>query len=165
MTTGDSAELRATALAMLEATSTLTLATTSASGLPWAATVFFAADRALNLYFVSDHRTRHARDTAAHPHAAAAINPDCDNWHAVKGIQAEGPVSIVSGLERGKALALYLRKFPQIDALYAAPADEHEATIAKRLQSANFYKLAPVRMRVIDNSRGFGWRAEIEFGV
>jgi uncharacterized protein YhbP (UPF0306 family) len=157
------AEVRAAAQAMLEATSTLTLATTSAAGIPWAATVFFAADRALNLYFVSDHRTRHARDIAAQAHAAAAINPDCDNWHAVKGLQAEGAVSVVTGLERGKALALYLRKFPQIDALYAAPADEHEATIARRLQGANFYKLTPVRMRVIDNSRGFGWRAEVDF--
>jgi len=164
MAPADLAEARSSAARMLAATSTLTLSTASSEGVPWAATVFFAADTDMNLFFVSDHRTRHARDVAARPHAAAAINPDCDNWHAVQGLQLEGVVSVVSGLERGKALALYLRKFPQIDALYAAPADEHEATIAQRLQAANFYKLAPLRVRVVDNSRGFGWRAELSLG-
>ena len=139
--------------------STLTLATTNGET-PWAATVFFAADKHFNLYFVSDHRTRHGRDIADNSCVAATINPDVDNWHEVSGIQLEGKVEIVAGAARVKALALYLKKFPQIDALYASPQGEHEETIAKRLQAANFYCIRPELIRVIDNGQGFGYREE-----
>ena len=139
--------------------STLTLATSS-DNQPWAATVFFAADKHFNLYFVSDHRTQHGRDMAENAQVAATINPDCNNWHDVAGLQVHGTVTIVTGVERAKALALYFKKFPQIDALFQQPEGEHEETIATRLKAANFYKLTPTIVRVIDNEQGFGWREE-----
>ena len=83
---------------------TLTLATAS-DGSPWAAAVFFASDADLNLYFVSDHRTRHGRDMEENDLVVATVNPDCDNWHDVRGLQIEGTASIVTGLARAKALA------------------------------------------------------------
>ena len=138
---------------------TLTLATVS-SDKPWAATVFFAADKNFNLYFVSDHRTRHGRDIEINSRVAATINPEVDNWHDVSGLQIEGSVEVVAGAGRVKALALYLKKFPQIDALYASPKGEHEETIAKRLKAANFYCIKPDFIRVIDNAQGFGYREE-----
>jgi uncharacterized protein YhbP (UPF0306 family) len=143
----------------LDEISTLTLAT-SDDNAPWAATVFFAADSKFNLYFVSDHRTQHGRDMAANEQVAATINPDCDNWHDVAGLQIRGTVAIVDGLERAKAMAIYLKKFPQIDALFARPEGEHEETIAARLKAANFYKISPEMIRVIDNEQGFGHREE-----
>ena len=153
------AAARARARDFCAAISTLTLATCNEDS-PWAATVFFAADSKFNLYFVSDHRTQHGRDMAANNKVAATINPDCDNWHDVAGLQIRGQVSIVEGVERAKALALYFKKFPQIDALFASPEGEHEETIAKRLKAANFYKIAPAMIRVIDNEQGFGYRKE-----
>ena len=153
----DQAKIRARQF--LDEVSTLTLATSS-DNQPWAATVFFAADKKFNLYFVSDHRTQHGRDMAANAQVAATINPDCNNWHDVAGLQVRGTVSIVDGVERVKALALYFKKFPQIDALFQQPEGEHEETIAKRLKAANFYKLTPTMVRVIDNEQGFGWREE-----
>jgi len=153
------AAARARARDFCAAISTLTLATCNEDS-PWAATVFFAADSKFNLYFVSDHRTQHGRDMAANNKVAATINPDCDNWHNVAGLQIRGQVSIVEGVERAKALALYFKKFPQIDALFASPEGEHEETIAKRLKAANFYKIAPAMIRVIDNEQGFGYRKE-----
>ena len=141
------------------AVSTLTLATCSDEA-PWAATVFFAADSKFNLYFVSDHRTQHGRDMTTNNKVAATINPDCDNWNDVAGLQIRGEVNIVDGAERAKALALYFKKFPQIDALFASPEGEHEETIAKRLKAANFYKITPEMVRVIDNEQGFGYRVE-----
>ncbi|MGI9309577.1 MAG: pyridoxamine 5'-phosphate oxidase family protein [Gammaproteobacteria bacterium] len=150
---------RGRAQEFLAGISTLTLAT-SADNNPWAATVFFAADSKFNLYFVSDHRTRHGRDMADNACVAATINPDCDNWHDVAGLQIRGTVAIVEGVERAKALAIYLKKFPQIDALFAKPEGEHEETIAARLKAANFYKLVPEMIRVIDNAQGFGYREE-----
>lgn len=150
---------RETARIFLNEVSTLTLATCN-DNQPWAATVFFAADDQFRLFFVSDHRTRHGRDTAANTQVAATVNPDCDNWHDVRGLQLCGTVAVLTGLARAKALALYLCKFPQIDALYAQPAGEHEETIAARLKAANFYCITPQLIRVIDNRQGFGNRVE-----
>ena len=140
---------------------TLSLATCS-DDKPWAATVFFAADKNLNLYFVSDHRTRHGRDITTNERVAATVNPEVDNWHDVRGLQIEGRVEVVTGALRLKALALYLQKFPQIDALYASPKSENEETIAKRLQAANIYRIQPDLIRVIDNEQGFGYREEFD---
>lgn len=148
-----------TARGFLDEVSTLTLAT-CAGDTPWAATVFFAADAQFRIYFVSDYRTRHGREAAANDQVAATVNPDCDNWHDVRGLQLEGRIAVVTGMARAKALALYLRKFPQIDALYARPEGEHEETIAARLKAANFYCITPVFIRLIDNRQGFGRRVE-----
>ncbi len=155
----DESAARERAKEFCDEVSTLTLATCDA-GKPWGATVFFAADKNFNLYFVSDHRTQHGRDMASNAQVAATINPDCDNWHDVAGLQIRGTVSIVDGVERAKALALYFKKFPQIDSLFQKPEGEHEETIAKRLKAANFYRITPQMVRVIDNAQGFGYRVE-----
>ncbi len=160
MTDAVEQEARATAARFLDEIGTLTLATASAAAEPWAATVFFAADKNFNLYFVSDHRTRHGRDMADNPAVAATVNPDCDNWHEVRGLQIAGRVAVVEGAERAKALLLYFRKFPQIDALFQSPEGEHEETIARRLKAANFYCVRPETIRLIDNAKGFGYRVE-----
>ncbi len=153
-------EARVTAARFLKEISTLTLATASEQGEPWAATVFFAADKHFNLYFVSDHRTQHGRDMAARSRVAVTVNPDCDNWHAVRGLQISGTVDVVEGAERARALLLYFKKFPQIDALFQSPEGEHEETIAARLKAANFYCVRPETVRVVDNAKGFGYRVE-----
>jgi uncharacterized protein YhbP (UPF0306 family) len=155
----DAAKIRARQF--LDEISTLTLATCS-DNTPWASTVFFAADSKFNLYFVSDHRTQHGRYMAANEQVAVTINPDCDNWNDVAGLQIRGVVSVVDGMERAKALALYFKKFPQIDTLFARPKGEHEETIAARLKAANFYKITPEMIRVIDNKQGFGHREEFK---
>jgi uncharacterized protein YhbP (UPF0306 family) len=150
---------RVRAREFLNEISTLSLATSS-DNQPWAATVFFTADKHFNIYFVSDHRTQHGRDMAVNESVAATVNPDCNNWNDVAGLQLRGKVAVVEGVERAKALALYFKKFPQIDALFARPEGEHEETIAKRLKAANFYKITPEIIRVIDNAKGFGSREE-----
>ena len=159
MSDQEAAEAKVRARQFCTEISTLTLATCNAAS-PWAVTVFFATDNHFNLYFVSDHRTQHGRDMAVNPKVAATINPDCNNWHAVAGLQIRGTVSIAEGIERVRALALYFKKFPQIDALFAKPQGEHEETIVRRLKAANFYKITPELIRVIDNAKGFGYRYE-----
>ena len=147
-------------LRMLAAYNTATLAT-AGDGRPWAAAVFYASDRDLNLYFVSDHRTRHGRDLAADARVAAAINPDCDNWNDVRGLQLEGRVEVLDGAARLAGLAHYLAKFHDVKALFEAPRDRNEETIAQRLKAANLYRLQPDYVRLIDNSRWFGYKAEL----
>jgi uncharacterized protein YhbP (UPF0306 family) len=147
---------------LLEAHNTLTLATCDQNR-PWAATVFFASDRELRLYFVSDHRTRHGRDMAANNRVAGAVNPDCSSWGEVRGVQLEGSVEVVGGVERLAALKTYLMKFPDVRAMFERPRDKNEETIGKRLQAANFYRLTPDWLRLIDNGRWFGYKEELRF--
>lgn len=151
---------------VLEAHATITLATSgsspagSGSG-PWAATVFYASDPGLNIYFVSDERTRHGRDMSAGSGVAGAINRDVDSWDDVLGLQVEGEASVLDGEARDRALALYLAKFPDVARLFEAPRDEHERVIAARLRSTAFWQLAPRWIRVVDNGQGFGWKLEV----
>lgn len=146
---------------MLEAHNTITLAT-CADGRPWAASLFFASDRHLNLFFVSDYRTRHARDIDTSPSAFATVNSDSGLWTEVKGLQIEGRVSALTGLDRVNGLRHYLGKFPDVRALFEAPATDDERTIAERLKAANLYRLEPTWIRLIDNSRWFGYKAEFD---
>jgi uncharacterized protein YhbP (UPF0306 family) len=145
---------------MLAAHHTLTLATVSAEG-PWSATVFYASDDEFNLYFVSDQRTRHARDMLDRPDVALAINADVDNWNDVCGLQIEGIAAKVGGAERVKALALYLSKFASVKALFEMPRSADEATIAGRLKNTDFWRVTPRFIRLIDNRRGFGFKQEL----
>ena len=144
---------------LFEAHNTVTLATVGEDG-PWAATVFFASDADLNLYFVSDHRTRHGRHLAASSEAAGAINPDCSAWGDVRGLQLTGRVETLEGLARVAGLRHYLAKFHDVRALFETPSNPDEETIAERLKAAHLYRLKPHWIRLIDNRRGFGYKEE-----
>ena len=146
---------------MLEAHNTITLATCGDEK-PWAASLFFASDKQLNLYFVSDHRTRHARDIESHPEASATVNADCGLWTEVKGLQIAGSVTVLSGIARLNALRCFLAKFADVRALFETPKDKDEETIAQRLKAAYMYRLRPSRIRLIDNSKWFGYKVEVE---
>lgn len=146
---------------MLAAHTTITLATADGAE-AWAATVFYASDADLNLYFVSDYRTRHARDIAAGSECAAAINADVDDWLSVKGLQLRGRVEVLDGMARARALGIYLMRFADVRALFEKPKDDNEETIAQRLKAANLYRLQPTWIRLIDNSRWFGYKFEVE---
>lgn len=152
-------ETRAVIRRALQSYHTLTLSTCQ-GGAPWAATVFFASDAGFNLYFVSDRRTRHARDMLANPTVALAVNADPDNWDDVRGLQVEGLAAPIEGAERAKALALYLAKFASVKALFEAPRNRDEETIAQRLRATEFWRVTPAYVRLVDNSRGFGFRLE-----
>lgn len=154
------ADERAAIRRMLAQHNTLTLATCR-EGLPWSATVFYASDAEFNLYFVSDHRTRHAREMLENPTVALAINADVDDWNAVRGLQVAGEAARVEGLERAAALALYLAKFASVKALFEMPRSADEQTIARRLKNTDFWRVTPRFIRLIDNARGFGFKVEL----
>ncbi len=148
-------------LQILEKHNTLTLATCR-GGLPWAASLFFASDDDLNLYFVSDHRTRHAADIAADGRVVATVNPDCGRWDEVRGLQIRGRAVKVTGAKRDAALQAYLEKYSDIQRLFHAPASACEKVIAERLGDAHFYRVTPEWVRIIDNSKGFGHNTEVD---
>ena len=145
---------------LLGAHSTLTLATSDGER-AWAATVFYASDDDLNLYFVSDYRTQHARDISQNPACFGTINADVDDWLSVKGLQLSGEVSLLDGLSRINALRIYLSRFSDVRALFENPRDKNEETIGQRLKSANLYRLTPNWVRLIDNGKWFGYKFEV----
>jgi len=152
--------LQASIRELLESQNTMTLATCGPDG-PWAAAVFFASDAGLNLYFVSDPRTRHGCDLMATERAAAAVHPDCNAWGEIRGLQLEGAVAPLDGDAREAALKRYLVKFPQVRRLEEQPREGDETVIATRLRQATLFRLIPERIRLIDNRRRFGFKAEL----
>ena len=63
---------------------------------------------------------------------------------------------------RMKALGHYLAKFSDVKALFDQPKSPDEETIAQRLKAANMYCLKPRWIRLIDNGKRFGFKAEFE---
>ncbi|MCL4779674.1 MAG: pyridoxamine 5'-phosphate oxidase family protein [Gammaproteobacteria bacterium] len=144
---------------LLAGHNTLTLATAGEGG-AWAASVFYASDERCNLYFVSDLRTRHGRDMGREPRVVAAINRDVATWDEVVGLQIEGQVEVLAGIDRVGALASYLAKFIQVRRIFESPREASEKLIAARLQGTAFWRLTPDWIRLIDSTRGFGWKRE-----
>ena len=136
----------------LAAHSTLTLATVSAEGLPMAASLFFAEDAGLNLYWVSGVASRHSVNVYRHPQAAVTIHNTTWTWTEIAGVQMEGEaVALPLHTEAEAAWGIYLAKFPFVS--------EFEAEVRR----SNFYKFTPRWARLIDNARGFGHKEEITF--
>ncbi|CUS03872.2 conserved protein of unknown function [Candidatus Promineifilum breve] len=130
----------------------MTLATSGPEGV-WAAAVFYVND-GWQLYFLSAGHTRHARNMAASPRVAATIQEDYADWVEIKGIQLEGTVRLLEGGARAFAIVHYAQKFPFVR--------RPEATIETALARVNWYCLTPDKLYLVDNSRGFGQRDEID---
>ena len=145
---------------MLEAHGTATLATAGPGG-PWAAAVFYASDADLNLYFVTDPGTRHGGNLRDDARVAGAIHADVSDWNDVRGLQLEGTARMVPDAGRAAALEIYLRKFPEVRRLCEAPANDAECQIGSRLARIPLWRLAPSRIRIIDNRERFGWKQEL----
>ena len=145
---------------MLEVHGTATLATAGPDG-PWAAAVFYASDAGLNLYFVTDPGTRHGANLCSDARVAGAIHADVSNWNEVHGLQLEGTARLVPESDRPAALEIYLRKFPDVRRLAETPANDEERRIGARLGRIALWRLAPSRIRIIDNRERFGWNQEL----
>lgn len=146
-------ELRRCIADYLAQHTTLTLATVGPDGLPQAAPLFYASDAQMNLIFLSSPESRHSRNLAHNPAAAAAIYDEVWEWRAIRGVQLEGRVERLEGEERQAALALYRAKYPFI------------AELARQVEESVLYRLRPHWLRYIDNSVAFGWREEVELGT
>ncbi len=144
-------DIRSEALSYLQQHQVMTLAT-SAGGKIWAAAVFYV-NLEFSLYFLSSGHTRHARDIAANPWVAATVQEDYSEWRKIKGIQLEGPVRLLSGDERKRAIALYGEKYPFVGMA--------KGSIATALLGVNWYEVSPSRLYLIDNSKGFGHRDDV----
>ncbi len=132
-----------------------TLASNSGDDL-WAAAVFYV-NSGYTLYYLSAPTSRHCLNLAHNPRVAVTIQEDYADWLDIKGIQIEGVVSELSGVEEGEARKLYGQKYPVIGKLAQAPA-----AIVKALAKVRWYKVVPQRLYFIDNSVGLGHRDEVD---
>jgi len=144
-------------LAYVESHNTMTLATSQGDS-PWAATVFYASD-GLRLYFFSAPDSRHCQNLAVNPRVAVTIQEDYHDWRRIKGIQLDGRVVTVdSVIEKGKAMTVYARKYPDVVKIFSDP---ESGALYKAFLKVKFYRVVAERVYYIDNEQGFGKRQEL----
>lgn len=151
-------ELRQQILSYIETHNTMTLGTCH-ENVPWAATVFFASDE-FRLYFFSAPDSRHCQNLTANTRVAVTIQEDYRDWQTIKGIQLEGKVVAVdSVIQKGKAMTVYARKYPEVMKVFTNPAS---GVFYKAFLKVKFYCVIPERVFYIDNEQyGFGKRQEL----
>ena len=134
---------------LLARVATMTLATTDPEGNPHAAPVYFVSDDDARLYFFSEAKSQHCQHIVQNAKVAAAIYPECEGWRGIKGLQLRGAARLVAeSQEWDFAWARYQVKFPFVRAL--------KAVVAKN----QLYVFIPSWIRLVDNSRGFGYKKE-----
>jgi uncharacterized protein YhbP (UPF0306 family) len=153
-----SEQLRQQILSYIESHNTMTLGTCH-ENVPWAATVFFASDK-FRLYFFSAPDSRHCQNLAGNARVAVTIQEDYRDWQKIKGIQLEGKVVAVdSVIEKGKAMTVYARKYPEVMKVFTNPAS---GAFYKAFLKVKFYCVIPEKVFYIDNEQyGFGKRQEL----
>jgi hypothetical protein len=135
---------------------TLSLATCH-DGLPWSTDLFYVSDDNCQLYFVSSVTTWHCQHIAADPRVSVSISGECSDWKEIKGLQLVGVASVVSGADRDGVIETYLTKFPALKKLHQA------SEILSLFWESSFYRISPEWIRLIDNSKGFGHKDEMDF--
>ncbi len=142
--------LRQTILDFLAEQHVFTLAT-CCEGVPHAAPLMYA-NVGFSLYWVSDPSSRHSRDLAEHPAAAATVAPDYDDFRKIRGLQIEGPAACLGGaLANAAAMKPLVAKFGFFKQFLAGPAH-----LAAQVQKAALYRLDCERIVLIDNTVKFG---------
>lgn len=137
---------------LLESQSTLTLATVDENGHPIATPLFFfLRDDDLTLYWLSSADSRHSANLRARRQVAIAVYASVNRWEKIRGVQMEGTVNEVPDpVLRREILAGYRRRF-RLGMLMSAA-----------ISQATLYAFRPNWLRYSDNSRGFGYRDEMQ---
>jgi len=143
------AQVRAAVRACFTRCSTLSLATVDDQGSPHAANLYFAADPALKLHFVSDPASLHCRHLQARPVVAATVYEPVDHWQEIRGVQLHGRAAPINDREWETVWRLYLDRFPGV------------ADMEHRVRKQRFYRITPNWLRWIDNTVRFGFKREL----
>lgn len=138
---------REAAAALIASQHTLVLATTAEDGAPHSAPLFYIAGEGLRLYWLSSPRSTHSRNLARG--ASVSIFQPAEQWRRIRGVQMWGTARGVRGArEKAEGLERYRQRFGL------------GAAFAPLIARSRLYVFEPLRVRLIDNSRGFGYRAE-----
>jgi uncharacterized protein YhbP (UPF0306 family) len=127
-----------------------TIATASADGEPSASTVFFK-NSGLGIYFNTGRDTRKAQNILVNPRVAIAmqeaVSPRSDQ--EIKGVQYTGRARILSEAETAEV--------PK------AVVGRHKAFNSSFPGTSVIVKVTPVKIYLVDYSRGFRHREVVEF--
>jgi uncharacterized protein YhbP (UPF0306 family) len=145
-------ELRADLRAFFARHNALTLAYTDADGVG-ACGLWFAADEALNCYYLSSVNTRHGRALVNGGKVSFAIHKDEQDWRAIQGVQGEGRCEPVVASNSDHAWRVYTQRFPFVLKQFS--------DLDAALQTARLWQITPAWLRLIDNTQGFGHKQEI----
>jgi uncharacterized protein YhbP (UPF0306 family) len=142
-------------LAFLDAHHVMSLATAGPDG-PHAANLFYARD-GFALVWVSDPTSRHSLHVEGGAPVAATVAPDCADFQHARGVQIAGHAQrITDARERALARGLLETRYPFLR-MAEMPGEVRDA-----YARADVYRLAPIRMVMIDNRRGFAAKETLE---
>jgi len=136
----------------------------SDEGSPWSASVFFVSDGLSKLYFFSSGESRHSRVFKNNPEASATVIGSFESVFEISGLQIQGEVCEVPQENRSQVLSMYFEKFDYLREVCNSTADEEKRIVAQRIKDTPFYCLKCKRIRLIDNSQGFGFKKEVSTG-
>ncbi|HXZ21164.1 MAG TPA: pyridoxamine 5'-phosphate oxidase family protein [Pseudolabrys sp.] len=137
----------------------MSLATVNSKG-PHATNLFYACD-GLALIWVSEPDTQHSRDIEADPRAAATVAPDYSDFAAIRGVQIVGEACrIVGADDRMRYLAQLEARYLFLRQLAAGPSKLRQAYARTAV-----YRLQPIRIVLIDNTKGFGHKETLDISV
>lgn len=132
-------------LQYLAAKNALSVATSSTSGLPHAATMIYIND-GLKLYFCTRPSTKTAGNLEQNPNVAFTIDDYSPDWSKTKGIQGGGECRVELRAGRIKrVVSLFRQKFPFLS--------------ETKTPGLSFYCITPFHLHFIDNERAGGERA------
>ena len=132
----------------------MVLATIGEDGRPQTAPVFYAETADLDLVFISEIKTDHARNIVRDPRVAGSIAADGQDWATIQGLQFEGTCIRLSGQEALAAAEIYAARYPFI----------RENKILKlALSKIHYFRVHPAWLRLVDNTQGFGYKQEHHF--
>lgn len=118
---------------------------TSKDNKPWVATVWYASDEDLNLYFISRKARRHSLEIKENPAVAGAIvKPHLEgSGEKVAGLQLEGEAELCFGDTLVEARGLYFAKYPAAEHIPLETFEDPNFTAA-------FYVIRPKAFILFD---------------
>jgi uncharacterized protein YhbP (UPF0306 family) len=135
----------------LESEKTVTLATATPGGVPYATTYLYVNDGP-TLYFWSRATTTTSRHIEQNPMVAFTIDTYSDDLRHVRGVQGTGECSVIlSGREIARVASLFGERFPDL---------QPGTTV-----SISFFRIAPMNLNYIDNSDEGSTPTEGTFGA
>lgn len=118
---------------------------TSKDNKPWVATVWYASDEDLNIYFISRKARRHSLEIKENPAVAGAIvKPHLGgSGEKIAGLQLEGEAELCFGEALMKSRELYFAKYPAAEHIPLETLEDPNFTAA-------FYVIRPKAFILFD---------------
>ena len=140
----------------LDAHHVMSLATGGPDG-PQATSVFYVRD-GFSLLWLSERQTQHSKALETEGRVGATVAADYLDFDDICGLQVFGEAHrIVDAAASLRARALLEARYPMLQRLSGRPV------LKRTYETAALYRLAPRKIVLIDNTRGFGHKDTLDF--